>query len=78
MKPEPKTNKEKRMQKLEKLRAAKKRKMIATIVAASVAGLYVVGCILFSFVCFPRTVVADTDLSFQTKNFMKKSLIPNA
>ena len=77
-KPEPKTNKEKRMQKLEQLRAAKRRKKIAAIVAASAAGLYVVGCILFSFVCFPRTIVADTDLSFQTKNFMKKSLIPNS
>lgn len=77
-KPESQSNKEKRMQKLEELRATKKRKKRIKIVVATVAAVYVVGCILFSFVCFPRTLVADTDLSFQTKNFMKKSLIPNA
>lgn len=77
-KPEPKTNKEKRLQKLEKLRAAKRRKKIAAIVGASLAGVYVLGCLLFSFVCFPRTIVADTDLSFQTKHVMQLSLIPNA
>lgn len=74
----PKTNKEKRMEKLQKLRAAKKRKKIALITGISVAGVYLLGCLIFTFVCFPRTIVADTDLSFQTKEFMKLSLIPNA
>lgn len=77
-KPEPKTNKEKRLQKLEKLRANRKRKKIASIVGASLAGVYVLGCVLFTFVCFPRTIVADTDLSFQTKHVMQLSLVPNA
>lgn len=77
-KPEPKTAKEKRMQQLEKLRAAKKRNRIIRNAAIIAGGVYVFGCILFSFVCFPRTVVADTDLSFHTENFMKGALIPNS
>lgn len=77
-KPEPKTAKEKRLQQLEKLRASKKRKQILIRVGIIAGGVYVLGCILFSFVCFPRTIVADTDLSFHTPNFMKKALIPNS
>lgn len=77
-KPEPKTAKEKRLQQLEKLRASKKRKQILIRVGIIAGGVYVLGCILFSFVCFPRTIVADTDLSFHTPNFMKEALIPNS
>ena len=77
-KPEPKNAKEKRLLKLEQLRAAKKRNKILKIVGISAAGVYVLGCIVFSIVCFPRTVVADTDLSFHTPSFMRTALIPNS
>ena len=77
-KPEPKNAKEKRLQKLEKLRRAKKRNKILKIAGITAGSIYVAGCILFTLVCFPRTVVADTDLSFHTPDFMRSALIPNS
>ena len=42
------------------------------------AGVYLLGAVLFSFLTFPNTIVADTDISFRTGDLAKQALIPNA
>lgn len=73
-----KINKEKRKKKLEDLRKAKKRNKIIGICATCVLGIYLLGIALFSFICYPNTIIGDIDLSFQTQNAMKQSLVPAA
>lgn len=73
-----KSKKEIRLEKLQKLRHDKKRLQIIKNVVACFLGVYLVGLVLFSFVCYPNTIIADTNLSFQTPDGAKKALIPNS
>lgn len=72
------TNKDKRKIKREKFLAAKKRNRIILITSGCLALIYGIGCVLFMFISYPRTIVADTDLSFHTTELMKNDLIPNS
>lgn len=51
---------------------------IALCVAGSVLGVYLLGVLVFSFLCFPRTSAANVDLSFRDPDFMKDDIKKNA
>ena len=45
---------------------------------ASLVGVYLLVVVFFAIVCFPNTIIADTDVSFHSSSFMKSALAPNA
>lgn len=73
-----KSKQEKRQEKRKKKLRNKKIRRISIIVASSIACVYLLGLLLFSFVCYPNTVVADTNLSFQTESAVHNSLEKSA
>ena len=73
-----KANKENREKRREEQKQRAKIRKYILIACGSLLGVYVLGVIIFSLVCFPRTVVADTDLSFHDQNYMKGALEKNA
>lgn len=73
-----KANKENREKRREEQKHKDKIRKYILIACGSLLGVYVLGVIVFSLVCFPRTIVADTDLSFHDQNYMKGALEKNA
>lgn len=73
-----KTKKELRAEKKEKKIRKQKIIRISLIVAGSVFAIYILGVILFNFVCFPNTTVANVDLSLKNPDMMKDEIKNNA
>lgn len=67
-----------RMEKLSKLFKKEKQKKLYIKIGLAVIGVYILGVIFFAIFSYPRTTVADTDVSFNTFGTMEKSLAPNS
>lgn len=73
-----KTKKELRAEKKQLKRKRQKLIKVGIIAGCSLAGIYIFGCILFSIVCFPRTSIADVDISLRPPSLMESEIKNNA
>ena len=67
-----------RLKKLSKLFKKQKQKQLLAKIGIGVVGVYLLGVIFFAIFSYPRTTVADTDVSFNTSGAMEQSLAPNS
>lgn len=71
-------NKKKRATALKEKLEKAKRKKFAIITVSCILGVYLIGVLVFCFLNFPRTIIADTDLSFHTLGATEEVLKNNS